>query len=243
MAAPAHSRLRQTHSRLRKPAIRTLIVARCLRLRWRVEARASLRPAGRRERHLPQRSRVRVARARAMSCAEPFRRRCDLAPSRLAAVSLRCAPRRRTGAIVPREPRCPMHLACCVLHIARYRLDGRADARRGRSRLRHRPAAHLPPREGSPLSRAPRHYHCACTDAHLLLCSRRRRATRAACSQSIGKHDSLGGALRSSADTRIGREAHTAYVDATHTCHTTNTQRTPADTTNVQTCGAPVSPQ
>jgi hypothetical protein len=122
VAAPAHSHLRQTHSRLRKPAIRTLICS-ALRLRRRVEARASLRPAGRRERHLPQRSRVRVARARAMSCAEPFRRRCDLIspfgsrPFRFDAppAAYRCY---RAARAALSDASCVFRVACCVLHVA-----------------------------------------------------------------------------------------------------------------------------
>ncbi len=123
MAAPAHSRLRQTHSHLRKTAIRTLIVARCLRLRWRVEARASLRPAGRRERHLPE-SCVRVARARAMSCADalsaPMRFGALSACGRFASMRPPAAYRCILRAACYMSPVvcCMLHVACCVLHVA-----------------------------------------------------------------------------------------------------------------------------
>ena len=135
---------------------------------------------------------------------------------------------------------------CCVVLCVPVQAIGRADARRDRNRLRYRPAAHLPPREGSP--RAPRHHHCACTDARTCCCAR------------VGVERLEPRALNRSASTAalaarcaqapirvIGREAllchgHTAYVGATHTCHTTNTRRTRGwDRYNVQPqCGAPM---
>ena len=140
----------------------------------------------------------------------------------------------------------PSLVGACVVLCVPVQAIGRADARRDRNRLRYRPAAHLPPREGSP--RAPRHHHCACTDARTCCCAR------------VGVERLEPRALNRSASTAalaarcaqapirvIGREAllchgHTAYVGATHTCHTTNTRRTRGwDRYNVQPqCGAPM---